>query len=124
MRTSQPPVGFTLIELLVVISIISILASLLLPSLNSAKQKARVTQCISNFHQIGLAIEMYKHDDSQGQHPPAAVFDTDRIWKPVTQALGGQEPDPRFLPLFPSAGQRPLYPYLGASAVFQCAKDM
>ncbi len=56
---------FSLIELLIVISIISILASLLLPALNKAKQTAQKIACLNNQSSLGKAANMYQ-DDNQG----------------------------------------------------------
>ena len=54
--------GFTLIELLVVISIITILASMMLPGLAGAKDQARNAQCLNNLRQIGIALKLYIYD--------------------------------------------------------------
>lgn len=93
-RPAFPASPFTLIELLVVIAIISILASILLPSLNSARGAAKQAGCSSNLRQIGFAINSYVNDS--GGH----VIDGKYIIEPDSGRLGWE------LTLGPYAGYK------------------
>ena len=75
-KSSPPPVerAFTLIELLVVIATISILAAFLVPAVNSALERAKVTKDLSNLRQIGAATQMYMNDNN------GVLFSTTGSW--------------------------------------------
>lgn len=78
--------AFTLVELLVVIAIIAILAALILPALAAAKQAGRKAACISNLHQIGIAIHNYSidHEGRIPYGPKAPPFTSPASFYPST----------------------------------------
>lgn len=72
-RNSHQKDNFTLVELLVVIAVIAILAGMLLPALNKARQSSQKAACMNNFKQIGLDMACYENDHNR--LPPGFVAD-------------------------------------------------
>lgn len=107
-RGHHKPAGFTLLELLVVIGIIAVLAALLLPTLSRAKESARAAACLSNLHQIGLALQLYTQD--HGNRLPV---------------MGNASLSSNGLPVRPELPtmDQVLSNYLGSVKVLRCPSD-
>jgi prepilin-type N-terminal cleavage/methylation domain-containing protein len=99
--------AFTLVELLVVMAIIAILAALLLPVLGRTKESARATACLSNLHQVGIALQIYV-SDSNNKMPVMRDVSTD----PAVAATN----------TFPAI-QNVLASQLGNTNVLRCPSD-
>jgi prepilin-type N-terminal cleavage/methylation domain-containing protein/prepilin-type processing-associated H-X9-DG protein len=97
--TGSPPArgftlhGFTLVELLVVIGIIALLISILLPSLNRARETANRVKCASNMRQVGQAILLYSNDN-KGAYPRTLYTNGVTAGSACTWATGAACSDP------------------------------
>ena len=101
---------FTLIELLIVVAILAILAGLLLPALNSAREKGRAAACLSNAKQIGIGYASYVSDNNDFMDP---------VLTSVNGSLGTPHWGMRLLGLDEVWRERKGKGYL-TSAVFRC----
>jgi len=102
--------AFTLLELLVVIAIIALLAALLFPAISRSKQRAQQIQCISNLHQLGIALQNFVADNHAY---PSAVAGTN-----------SDNPGPWFGQLERGGfgNSKPITNFLSAG-VFRCPSD-
>lgn len=105
MNVSSRRSGFSLVELLTVIAIIAILAAIIFPVMTAVKERARQNQCMTNLHQIAMAVQMFKQDNRR-----------------YPEILGSEvRPSPSNPDMFENVKDRYLFPeYVKTIAAFHC----
>lgn len=108
-------------EILVVLSIIAVLAALLFPAFYAARRSGERTSCVSNLHQVGLALSLYLQD-YDGKYP-MAVNPAD--WLTPGRWRMGPDDDPAFESIAPTLPQlhEVIQPYIRSRGVFHCVAD-
>ena len=113
MFTRKIQYGFTLIELLVVISIISLLSSVVLTGLSTARMKARDSKRIQEIVQISRALELYRSNIRDDAYP---VFTTDTTYPGYTGQSGSGDLEQAYSIVYPTTNwaqlEYALSPYL------------
>ncbi len=114
--------AFTLIELLVVIAIIAILAAILFPVFQTAKERGRQTKCLGNLKQLSFGFKMYADDNNSGMPSLSRYCDSvlRALASPPADWCGSELPQVHCL-VWPENGS--VWRYVRSREVYLCPSD-